>query len=102
MATRASIEMDFRQAMAQADKVDDVANTLSGVSGKQLGGTLHDLAAGWKGENANAYLAKGARLQNKINDSSGELHEIASMIRRIARRIYEAEMANLRIAEQRD
>lgn len=102
MATRASIEMDFRQAMAQADRVDDAANNLSGVSNRQLEGTLQDLASGWNGENADAYLAKGAKLQSRINNSASELQEIASTIRRIAKRIYDTEMANLRIAEQRD
>lgn len=102
MATRTRIEMDFKQAMAQADEVDEIADRLSDISGGQLGDALQNLAAAWRGENAVSYLGKGARLQDKISASSGELHETAASIRRAARRIYNAEMEALRIAEARD
>lgn len=101
MATRERIEMDFRQAMAQADKVDDLAERLSQVSNTQFGNTIQNMAAGWKGENAAAYLGKGARLQNRMNASASDLHNSAAAIRRAARRIYDAEMASLEIANSR-
>lgn len=101
MATRASIEMDFRQAMTQAKKVDEIADRLSRVSDSQLNNIMQNLASGWKGENASAYLNKGFRLQNKISISSGELHNVASQIRRVAKQVYNAEMAALEIAMMR-
>lgn len=101
MATRERIEMDFRQAMAQADKVEGIAERLSQVSNGQFGNVLQNMAAGWKGENASAYYGKGAKLQNKMNASVADLRNNAAAIRRAARRIYDAEMAALEIANDR-
>lgn len=83
--------MDFHLAMAQADKIDEIAERLSQTSEKKLGKTLQDLSMGWKGENASAYLRKGAKLQNRINSSAGDLHSIAEDIRSRAKRMYETE-----------
>lgn len=88
MASKESKETDFHIAMAQADKIDEITERLAAVSEKKLGSTLQDLSLGWKGENASAYLRKGARLQSRINNSSTELHNIAQDIRNRARRMY--------------
>lgn len=89
MASKEKMETDFQIAMAQADKIDEITERLSAVSRKKLGSTLQDLSVGWKGENASAYLRKGAKLQGRINNSSMELHNIAEDIRSSARRMYE-------------
>ena len=59
------------------------------------------VSANWKGQNASAYLNKGGKLQGNINETSIELHGIASDIRVIAKRVYRAEMAALAIAQKR-
>lgn len=102
MASRASIEFDFHQAKAQADRLDAVADQLNGLSNNKFGGTMQHLSSNWKGENASLYLSKGGKLQGQMNGTASELHSIASEIRAVAERIYRAEMAALRIAEQRD
>lgn len=101
MATRDYIEMNFRQTLAQADKLDELAERLSNVSDKQFGGSLQNLAAGWKGENASIYMQKGAKLQNKMNASVKDLHDAAGRIRKAAQRLYAAEMAALAIVQTR-
>lgn len=102
MATRASIEFDFRKAMNDANKIDAIANDLSNVSQRKFGAALQNISANWKGENASIYLNKGGRLQGRMNGTAAELHNIASDIRRVARRIYLAEKAALEIALQRN
>ena len=47
MATRERIEMDFRQAMRQADEVDEIASSLSRLADDKLEGNLITLASGW-------------------------------------------------------
>ncbi|MBQ6787683.1 MAG: hypothetical protein IJO85_08175 [Lachnospiraceae bacterium] len=101
MATRQSIEFDFREACSQADKLDSIADNLGNLAKDKLGDSMQTLSQNWKGENANAYLSKGNNLQNSISSSASELHGIASDIRTIAQNIYNAEMAALEIAEQR-
>lgn len=102
MASRASIEFDFRKATAQADRLDAVADQLNLLSDKKFGGTMQHLSSNWKGENASLYLAKGGKLQGQMDATSRELHSIAADIRAVAKRLYEAEMRALRIAEHRD
>ncbi len=101
MATRQSIEFDFRQACDQADRLDSIADNLSNLAKNKLGTSMQTLSQNWKGENATAYLGKGNTLQGNISASSSQLRGIASDIRTIAQNIYNAEMAALEIAERR-
>lgn len=101
MATRASIEMDFKRAKAQAAKLEQIASDMDGLANEQLNGSMQNLSSGWKGENANAYIAKGEKLQSKMNASASDLRNVASDIRRAAERIYRAELAALELAEKR-
>lgn len=102
MASRSKIQFDFNQAKRQARKIDDIADDLSNLSQKKLESALQTLSVHWKGVNASAYLDKGDRLQDEINKTAKELRSIASDIRTIAQRIYNAEMEVLRIAEARE
>lgn len=102
MASRSKIQFDFNQAKKQAGKIDDIADDLSNLSQKKLESALQALSVNWKGANASVYLDKGGRLQDEINKTVTELRSIASDIRTIARRIYNAEMEVLRIAEARE
>ena len=91
MTTEQNVENNFRSAMAQAAKIDEIAESLAAVSDKKLGNTLQELSLGWKGENASAYLKKGAKLQDRMSNSSMELRGIAEDIRNRAKRTYESE-----------
>ena len=91
MTTEQNVENNFRSAMAQAAKIDEIAESLAGISDKKLGNTLQELSLGWKGENAFAYLKKGAKLQDRMSNSSMELRGIAEDIRSRAKRIYDSE-----------
>ena len=102
MATRASIEIDFQRAKVQAAKLERIASQMNTLANQTLGGTLQNLSVGWKGENANLYIAKGNKLQEKINVTAGDLRGVASDIRKVAERIYRAEMEALSLAESRN
>jgi uncharacterized protein YukE len=102
MATRASIEFDYKKAMAQADKLDEIADSMKRLSHNKLDTTLQSLSADWKGDNAKAYINKGSKLKSRIDDTSGNLHSTASDIREKARQMYNAEMAAMAIAERRN
>ena len=101
MATRETIEFDFRKALGQADKIDTIADRLGRLSVTEFENTMQNLSAGWKGDNASIYLSKGNRLQEKMNGTVKELYSVASDIREIAKRVYDAEMAALAIASER-
>ena len=101
MATKEEIEMDLKQALKQADKIDAAANQLGNLSGREFRGSLDNLSASWKGECASMYLAKGGRLQEQMDSTARELHAAAADVRALARRLYDAEMNAWRIATSR-
>lgn len=101
MATKASIEFDFQQAKRQADALDQLANRLSQLSGRDFAEAMQDISTSWQGQNARLYLSKGSKLQGKMNESVKALHTVANNIRTVAKRMHDAEMNALRIAESR-
>ena len=100
--TRAAIMFNFRKALQQADELDDIANSLSRMAKSEFEGTMQNISINWKGENARKYLAKGDRLQGDMYSTANSLHSIASDIRKVARKIYNAEIKALAIAEARN
>ncbi|MDO5415632.1 MAG: WXG100 family type VII secretion target [Lachnospiraceae bacterium] len=102
MSTRSEIRFNFRQALAQADELDGVAERLERLSGKTMESSMQTLASAWKGQNATAFLRKEDILKGDVKKTAMEIHDIADDIRRIARRIYNAEMAALQIASRRE
>lgn len=99
MATIQTIEFDFKQANIHANRLEELANSLSGLSNNQLKTTLQGVSTSWKGENASMYIGKGAKLQYEVDQTSRELLAIATQIRQVAKKIYIAEMEAVDIAQ---
>lgn len=102
MTTREGIEFNFRKALSQADRIDEVADRLHKLSSDRFGSTLQILSENWNGENACLYLKKGSELREEMTRVSAEFHRIASDIRTVARRIRNADIAALNIALKMD
>lgn len=96
-----SIMMDFKKAQQQADSIDDIASRLSNLSSINYDNTMKMLSSNWKGDSASTYLNKCLALQESLNDTVSNYRLTAESIRNTARRIYEAEMKNLEIAQKR-
>lgn len=101
MTGKEKIELDFGQALRQADDIDAVADRLGNLSAGKFRENLDSLAAGWKGDSASMYITKGSRLQEQMNTTAKELHAVAADIRTLARRLYNAEMKAWNIAAHR-
>ena len=101
MASKATIEFNYRKAKAQADKLDQLAGELSKLSSSEFSAAMQNVSSNWKGENASAYLAKGARLQGKMETTAKSLRGVASDIRAAAKRVRDADLKALAIAEAR-
>jgi len=95
------IKIDFALARRRADEIDEIADDLAKIAKKDMENSMRGLMGCWRGDSANQYLAKSDRLQGEINKTANELRSIASNVRATARRIYEAEMEALRIAQTR-
>jgi uncharacterized protein YukE len=102
MSSRASIEFDFNRAKQQATRLDDAADQLKRIAENNFQNTMQGISSSWTGENSRNYLAKGTELQKQMLNTAKNLKTIASEIRGVAQRIYNAEMQALRIAEERE
>lgn len=97
----ANIEMDFAKAKQQAADLERLAQQMEQLSGQQFHGTMQELSMHWKGENATAYLQKGEKLQDDMKATAVKIRAAAVQIRRVAQKIYEAEMYARQLAEKR-
>lgn len=97
-----TINFNYNRAIQQASELDEIANNLSRLTSSEFAETMQNISANWKGENANKYLKKGERLQSDMSSTAKSLHGVASEIRRIAKRIYDAEMYALALARARE
>jgi WXG100 family type VII secretion target len=98
--SRIQIQIDFNTACKQADKLEDVANGLKQLANQKLSSAIQDLSSGWTGDNAKAYFAKAENVRSEIIATANNLNAVATTLRSNARRIYNAEMEAVRIAEQ--
>lgn len=100
MKSSTQIRFDFQNARQQADRLDELANNLEQQVVRQMSDAGQQLRTAWTGESANRFSAKQGELQEKIRKTIRTLREIADEIRRIAKRVYDAEMEALRIVSQ--
>ncbi len=95
MKTAFQIRMDFNKANRQAAELDDLAEKIKRIGTNKLGDALNEVRASWTGENASMFIQKGNLVGNQLVNHSKNLRNTAATIRRIAKRIYDAEMAAL-------
>lgn len=101
MKSRSQIRMNFAKARKDADKIDQIAASLKTLSKKQLEASMSNLAVAWTGTNSRLFLKKEGKLQGDMVQTARDLNDIADDIRRIAQRVYEAEMRAYEIATRR-
>lgn len=102
MASKSEIQFNFQQALKRAEELEEIAEELKRLADRELEDSFDSLSAAWKGEAASAYLRKGSRLKEKILRSAKDLKSTAAVIRRTAKRIYDAEMYAYRLAKERN
>ena len=101
MKSKSRIKMNFAKARNDAAGIDQVAVNLRSLSRNQLNSSINNLSSAWTGANARLFLRKEGQLQNDIEQTARALNEIADDIRRIAQRVYDAEMRAYAIAARR-
>lgn len=93
------IRMNFRAAMAMADRLQELAGKVHNLADERCYGTLRNISNGWKGENADAYLRKGEKVKGKMSRTARDLNSAAATVRTIAKNTYDAEMRAWQIAQ---
>jgi len=102
MKSSSEIRFDFQNAMEQASRLDALADSIDRRVAGRLEETAQSVHAAWKGDSAARYIGKTQDLRQQVRQTARTLRDIAADIRRIARRIYEAEMRALAIARRRN
>lgn len=95
------IELNFRQAKAQAAQLENLAARLERLAKNDIETALQQISSSWKGESANAYLQKGGKLEENIVRTAADLKRTAQTIRSTAQRTYDAEMKARELAMSR-
>lgn len=102
MKSKTRIKMDFQKARAEAGRLEAIADQLKRLANGKMEQSMMNLSAAWTGTNARLFLQKESQLQDEILDTAKALYNIAADIRRIAQRVYEAEMRAYLIASRRE
>lgn len=95
------IQINYTQAIAQADELLQVANNIKNLSEEDLAKIMADIRNCWEGKNADNYLAKAEVLRSNLAKTAALIRKTADAIRVMATNIYEAEMEAESIAEIR-
>lgn len=93
--------MDFRKAVCYAEELEHTAKKLRRM-GKEEAPEIFRTGSFWEGDAASAWNGGGVRLGENIQRSADRLNDAAEVLRRTARRIYEAEMRAYRLARERN
>lgn len=102
MKSGGEIRVDFQNAMRQAKSLEDLADDIDRRVVNRLDEGAQNVHAAWRGDSAARYIGKTQELQRQVRQTARTLRDTAGDIRKIARRIYEAEMRALEIARKRD
>lgn len=95
-----SIMFDYQLALAQAGRLEGIA-AQTVRSGESLAEAMNLTISGWQADSGALFRKKGARLEESMENSAAHLRVLAETVREIARRMYEAEMANLALVQER-
>lgn len=99
--TEREIKFNYSKAMGQAAELKSIAKSLKTVGDTKLEDCFGKVSKNWTGTNSEDYVKKGRKVQTKVQQSSGNITAAADTIEKMAKRIYDAEMAALRAARHR-
>ncbi len=100
MKTSYEIYMDFNKAIAQADRLISIAKNMNNLGNEGVGGSINTIEGCWEGENADAFIDKGRKIQNKIYLTAEDIRKVADAIIKIAETTRDAELAAIALAEE--
>ncbi|MBR2100964.1 MAG: hypothetical protein IJ927_06620 [Eubacterium sp.] len=100
MPSYSTIRFNFAQAKQQALRLETMAQEMRKTANSNFDQAIAELQSGWKGESAEQYIRKAQNVRNDILKTANDLDAVAINIRKVAQRIYNAEMEAKRLAEE--
>lgn len=101
MSSLSEIYFNYDHAIRQAETLENIAKQLTDAADRDMENVLNDISRAWKSDNSPQYIRKGQKVEGDIRTSAGNLTNIATAIRTIAKRILDAELEAWRIANER-
>ena len=101
MRTLSEINFNYRQAINQASRLEEIASQMKHASDQDMERILGDVSKAWKSDSSPQYIKKGQKVQSDIRVTERNLRQIASAIRSIANTVRNAELEAWRIANER-
>ena len=101
MKSRVEIMFDYRLAIAQARRLDEVAAKLENVVYRDMESTIETLRSSWQSDSSSQFIAKTERVREKLGQDATKIRKVAASIRNTAEAIKNAELKSLEIAKQR-
>ncbi len=96
------IIFDYRQAIRQADKLDDIANRVDKIAKDKMNNMMTALKSSWQSDNSAQFCSKMKQVQSDIISDGNQIRKIADAIRTTAEGIKNAELRALEIAKCRE
>ena len=97
-----TIKFNYRQANNLTQTVRQAAQDLRRLSNVQMQENMAFITQSWKGDNANNFLRKEARVANNLLDLARKLEQLADSISASAKQMYDAEMKALEKAKSEE
>ena len=101
MASEDTIQFNYEKAIRQANDLQDISKEIKKLAENKLTDSLQTIDKNWDGDNSKKFIKKGNTLKGKIEDSAEDLQKVSTSIRQMAKKIYDAEMESIRIAQER-
>lgn len=99
--TRTEILFNYRQAIRQAEKLEQLSKKLKQVSDRDMDSAVGTLKNAWQSDNSGRYFSKAEKVMGDILTSAENLSSISAAIRQIAKTVRDAELRALEIAKNR-
>ncbi len=96
-----TIEFEFNRAIENANRLQEIADEIKSLSSSEIESAFETIRAGWEGESSVLFLSKGELLGQKVSEVADDVRKAADSIRRIAKKLYDAEKAVVEIAKSR-
>lgn len=102
MASEATIQLNYQQAINQAKSLETLAGELRSLANRNMESTISELSGSWTGDNAKEFIVKAEKAQSDLLKNATALENAADVIRQSAENIRKAELTAKRIAEMLD
>jgi uncharacterized protein YukE len=93
--------INYQMALRKADKLQNIADRMRRFETQDYEEFDAEVGDAWKGENADACRGKAAGIQSEYKKMADTMEETAETLRRIAKRIYDSDMASYELALRR-